>query len=75
MFVTFDDCLISVEQAILGFVKALVSCLTPNDLHHLLSQIMDGILRWSSISCHHFKEKTNHGSDLDCLAIEDALIV
>lgn len=35
----------------------LVSSLTPNDLHHSLSEIMDGILRWSSVSRYHFKEK------------------
>lgn len=51
-----NECLI-IEQAVLGFVKVLVSCLTPNDLHGSLSEIMDGILRWSSVSRHHFKEK------------------
>lgn len=44
-------------QAVLGFVKVLVSCLPPIDLHHFLSDIMDGVLRWSSISRYHFKEK------------------
>ncbi|KAH6779701.1 hypothetical protein C2S52_010938 [Perilla frutescens var. hirtella] len=48
---------IEVIKAVLGFVKVLVSCLTPNDLRRLLSEIMDGILRWSSVSRHHFKEK------------------
>ncbi|XP_057783850.1 uncharacterized protein LOC131001469 isoform X2 [Salvia miltiorrhiza] len=48
---------IEVIKAVLGFVKVLVSCLTPNDLHRSLSEIMDGILRWSSVSRHHFKEK------------------
>ncbi|KAG6427084.1 hypothetical protein SASPL_111324 [Salvia splendens] len=44
-------------EAVLGFVKVVVSSLTPNDLHHSLSEIMDGILRWSSVSRYHFKEK------------------
>ncbi|XP_047960538.1 RRP12-like protein isoform X1 [Salvia hispanica] len=48
---------IEVIKAVLGFVKVLVSSLTPNDLHHSLSEIMDGILRWSSVSRYHFKEK------------------
>lgn len=48
---------IEVIKAVLGFVKVLVSCLTPNDLHRFLSKIMDGILRWSSVSRNHFRAK------------------
>ncbi|KAL8489525.1 hypothetical protein ACS0TY_025441 [Phlomoides rotata] len=48
---------IEVIKAVLGFVKVLVSCLPVIDLHHFLSDIMDGVLRWSSVSRHHFKEK------------------
>lgn len=48
---------IEVIKAVLGFVKVLVSCLTPDDLHRYLSEIMDGILRWSSVSHNHFREK------------------
>ncbi|KAI3471606.1 hypothetical protein Pfo_028256 [Paulownia fortunei] len=48
---------VEVIKAVLGFVKVLVSCLIPNDLHRFLSDIMDGIIRWSSVSRHHFKTK------------------
>ncbi|KAK4412945.1 RRP12-like protein [Sesamum alatum] len=48
---------VEVIKAVLGFVKVLVSCLKPNDLQHFLSNIMDGIIRWSSVSRHHFKTK------------------
>ncbi|KAL3841265.1 hypothetical protein ACJIZ3_025856 [Penstemon smallii] len=48
---------IEVIKGVLGFVKVLVSCLKSNDLQHFLSGIMDEILRWSSISRHHFKTK------------------
>ncbi|PIN24573.1 hypothetical protein CDL12_02689 [Handroanthus impetiginosus] len=48
---------IEVIKAVLGFLKVLVSCLKPNELQHFLSDIVDGILRWSSVSRHHFKTK------------------
>lgn len=48
---------VEVIKAVLGFVKVLVSCLKPNDLQHFLPNIMDGIIRWSSVSRHHFKTK------------------
>ncbi|KAK6149141.1 hypothetical protein DH2020_016666 [Rehmannia glutinosa] len=48
---------VEVIKAVLGFVKVLVSCLKPNDLHRFLSDIVDGIIRWSSVSRHHFKTK------------------
>lgn len=57
---------ILIEQAVLGFVKVLVSCLEPSDLQHFLSGIVDGILRWSSVSRHHFKPKV---CDLLCASI------
>ncbi|KAL0404905.1 UNVERIFIED_CONTAM: RRP12-like protein [Sesamum radiatum] len=48
---------VEVIKAVLGFVKVLVSCLKPNDLQRFLPNIMDGIIRWSSVSRHHFKTK------------------
>ncbi|KAG8367013.1 hypothetical protein BUALT_Bualt16G0028200 [Buddleja alternifolia] len=48
---------VEIIKAVLGFVKVLVSCLKPNDVQHLLPDIVDGIIRWSSVSRHHFKTK------------------
>ncbi|KAL6505963.1 hypothetical protein OROHE_022682 [Orobanche hederae] len=48
---------VEVIKAVLGFVKVLVSCLKPNDLHRCLVDIVDGVIRWSSVSRHHFKTK------------------
>ncbi|XP_051138746.1 uncharacterized protein LOC127256667 isoform X2 [Andrographis paniculata] len=48
---------IEVIKAVLGFVKVLVSCLKASDLQHFLPEIMDGVIRWSSVSRHHFKAK------------------
>lgn len=48
---------IEIIKAVLGFVKVFVSCLKTNDLQNFLPDIVDGILRWSSISRHHFKTK------------------
>ncbi|CAA0812760.1 ARM repeat superfamily protein [Striga hermonthica] len=46
-------------KAALGFVKVLVSCVEANNLQPLLSDIVDGIIRWSSVSRHHFKSKVS----------------
>ncbi|KAK3405552.1 hypothetical protein EUGRSUZ_K01787 [Eucalyptus grandis] len=43
--------------AVLGFVKVLVSCLRNEDLQSLLSDIVDGVISWSSVSRHHFRSK------------------
>ncbi|XP_073149889.1 ribosomal RNA-processing protein 12 isoform X2 [Henckelia pumila] len=48
---------IEIIKAVLGFVKVFVSCLKPNDVQNFLPDIVDGILRWSSVSRHHFKTK------------------
>ncbi|KZV36353.1 hypothetical protein F511_03794 [Dorcoceras hygrometricum] len=48
---------IEIIKAVLGFVKVFVSSLKPNDLQNFLPDIVDGILRWSSVSRHHFKTK------------------
>ncbi|XP_075473819.1 uncharacterized protein LOC142504857 isoform X1 [Primulina tabacum] len=48
---------IEIIKAVLGFVKVFVSCLKTNDLQNFLPDIADGILRWSSVSRHHFKTK------------------
>jgi len=44
-------------QAVLGFIKVLVSCIEPKDLQNFVSVIVDGILPWSSVSRHHFRSK------------------
>ncbi|KAL3632483.1 hypothetical protein CASFOL_025467 [Castilleja foliolosa] len=48
---------VEVIKAVLGFVKVLVSCLKPDEVRRFLPDIMDGIIRWSSVSRHHFKTK------------------
>ncbi|XP_022888276.1 RRP12-like protein [Olea europaea var. sylvestris] len=48
---------VEVTKAVLGFVKVLVSCLQANDLQHYHSDIVNGILPWSSISRNHFRSK------------------
>lgn len=48
---------IEIIKAVLGFVKVFVLCLKTNDLQNFLPDIVDGILRWSSVSRHHFKTK------------------
>ncbi|GFP92216.1 ribosomal RNA-processing protein 12 [Phtheirospermum japonicum] len=48
---------VEVIKAVLGFVKVLVSCLKPDEVHRFLPDIVDGIIRWSSVSRHHFKTK------------------
>ncbi|KAG6694233.1 hypothetical protein I3842_09G038600 [Carya illinoinensis] len=48
---------VEVIKAVLGFVKVLVSCLEANGLRNLLSEIVNEVLRWSSVSRHHFREK------------------
>ncbi|CAN4089903.1 unnamed protein product [Withania somnifera] len=46
-----------VDMAVLGFVKVFVSSIQAKDLHNLLSDIVNGVLPWSSVSRHHFKSK------------------
>ncbi|KAL8162318.1 hypothetical protein V2J09_013807 [Rumex salicifolius] len=48
---------VEVVKSALGFVKVLVSCLEPSDLHGLLPEIVDAVLPWSSVSRHHFRSK------------------
>lgn len=48
---------VEVIKAVLGFVKVLVSSLEANDLHALLSEVIEGILPWSFVSRNHFREK------------------
>lgn len=56
-------------QAVLGFVKVMVSSIQAKDLHILLSDIVNGVLLWSSVSRHHFRSKVcdvsliGHGSN------------
>lgn len=45
-----------VNQAVLGFVKVLVSSLQAKDLQTLLTNIV-GILHWSAVVRNHFREK------------------
>ncbi|GAB2233270.1 hypothetical protein Droror1_Dr00002489 [Drosera rotundifolia] len=44
-------------KAALGFVKVLVSSLLVRDLQEFLSDIVVGIIPWSSVSKHHFRSK------------------
>lgn len=44
-------------QAVLGFVKVLVSSLQSKDLEIFLPDIVNGVLPWSSTSRHHFRSK------------------
>ncbi|XP_030526006.2 RRP12-like protein [Rhodamnia argentea] len=46
-----------VIKAVLGFVKVVVSCLRNEDLQSLLSDIVDGVISWSSVSRNHFRSK------------------
>ncbi|XP_038697299.1 RRP12-like protein isoform X2 [Tripterygium wilfordii] len=48
---------VEVIKAALGFVKVLVSCLQANDLQNILSDVLSGVLPWSSVSRHHFRSK------------------
>jgi len=48
---------VHILQAVLGFVKVVVSCLRNEDLQSLLSDIVDGVISWSSVSRHHFRSK------------------
>ncbi|XP_076943016.1 ribosomal RNA-processing protein 12-like [Bidens hawaiensis] len=48
---------IEVVKAVLGFLKVLVLSLQVNDLQNFLSDILHGLLPWSSVSRHHFKSK------------------
>ncbi|XP_004237106.1 uncharacterized protein [Solanum lycopersicum] len=48
---------VEVTKAALGFVKVFVSSIQANDLHNLLSDIVNGVLPWSSVSRHHFRSK------------------
>ncbi|XP_022766661.1 RRP12-like protein [Durio zibethinus] len=48
---------VEVIKAVLGFVKVLVSSLQAKDLQNFLSDIINGILQWSSISRNHFRSK------------------
>ncbi|KAE8098771.1 hypothetical protein FH972_016809 [Carpinus fangiana] len=50
---------VEVIKAVLGFVKVLVSCLQARDLRSLLSDIVNEVLRWSSVSRHHFRSKVS----------------
>ncbi|XP_077241688.1 ARM repeat superfamily protein [Tasmannia lanceolata] len=46
-----------VVKAVLGFMKVLVSCLHAKDLQKFLSDIVNGVLPWSSVSKNHFRSK------------------
>ncbi|OIT28315.1 PREDICTED: RRP12-like protein isoform X2 [Nicotiana attenuata] len=48
---------VEVTKAVLGFVKVMVSSIQAKDLHILLSDIVNGVLLWSSVSRHHFRSK------------------
>ncbi|KAI3806558.1 hypothetical protein L1987_22467 [Smallanthus sonchifolius] len=48
---------IEVIKAVLGFIKVLVLSLQVSDLQNFLSDILSGLLPWSSVSRHHFKSK------------------
>ncbi|KAL1075665.1 hypothetical protein V6Z11_D11G380100, partial [Gossypium hirsutum] len=48
---------VEVIKAVLGFVKVLVSTLQAKDLQNFLSDIINGVLKWSSISRNHFRSK------------------
>uniref|UniRef100_A0A2P2LGB5 RRP12-like protein isoform X2 n=1 Tax=Rhizophora mucronata TaxID=61149 RepID=A0A2P2LGB5_RHIMU len=48
---------VEVIKAALGFAKVLVSCLPAKDLQNVLSEVVSGVLPWSSVSRHHFREK------------------
>ncbi|XP_045807267.1 RRP12-like protein [Trifolium pratense] len=44
-------------KAVLGFFKVMVSCLEARELQNILSDVVSEIIRWSSVSRHHFKTK------------------
>ncbi|KAI7740189.1 hypothetical protein M8C21_031103 [Ambrosia artemisiifolia] len=48
---------IEVIKAVLGFLKVLVLSLQVSELQNFLSDILSGLLPWSSVSRHHFKSK------------------
>ncbi|WCJ33450.1 ARM repeat superfamily protein [Euphorbia peplus] len=48
---------VEVIKAVLGFVKVLVSTLPAKDLKTLLSDIVNGVLLWSTVSRFHFRSK------------------
>ncbi|XVE61118.1 hypothetical protein DITRI_Ditri06bG0014200 [Diplodiscus trichospermus] len=48
---------VEVIKAVLGFVKVLVSSLQAKDLQNFLSDVIHGVLQWSSISRYHFRSK------------------
>lgn len=48
---------LEVIKAVLGFTKVLVSCLQAKDLQNFLSDIIIGVLPWSSVSRNHFRSK------------------
>ena len=55
-FLVFS-CVMAYLQAVLGFVKVLVSTSQAQDLQRLLQNLLYEILPWSSVSRHYFKSK------------------
>lgn len=51
------SCVFMYLQAVLGFVKVLVSTSQAQDLQNLLQNLLYEILPWSSVSRHYFKSK------------------
>lgn len=51
------SCVFMYLQAVLGFVKVLVSTSQAQDLQSLLQNLLYEILPWSSVSRHYFKSK------------------
>ncbi|XP_020250487.1 RRP12-like protein [Asparagus officinalis] len=48
---------IEIIKAALGFIKVLASSLHSNDLINFLTDILNGMLPWSSVTKHHFRSK------------------
>ncbi|KAF7132167.1 hypothetical protein RHSIM_Rhsim09G0183100 [Rhododendron simsii] len=48
---------VEVIKAVLGFVKVLVLCHQAKDLQNSLPDIVNEVVRWSSVSWHHFRAK------------------
>lgn len=48
---------VEVVKAVLGFVKVVVSCLQARDLQSFLTDVLNGVLPWSSVSRNHFRSK------------------
>ncbi|XP_058205536.1 uncharacterized protein LOC131319347 isoform X1 [Rhododendron vialii] len=48
---------VEVIKAVLGFVKVLVLCHQAKDLQNILPDIVNEVVRWSSVSRHHFRAK------------------